>query len=518
MRAHAVEPPQVDNLTDVQVRELARSQAHVIRDLLAANEKLRALLFGKKSERYPFADHPQLPFGDDLSEPVAPPKPPDAAADGGEHTAEKERKKRRSRGARRLPENLPRERVVVDVPASERQCSCCGKDMTAVSEERTEILDFEPASFRIIEIVRPKYACKRHEECGVRIAPMPVRPIPKGMATAGLIAQVVASKYDDHLPLYRQARIFRSTGIDLAENTLCDWIKDTAQLLAPVVDAIRQELLKSVVVHADETTIRVLVPGKGKGRSRRGYIWVYMEANGTILIRYTPGRGKEGPLQELRGFAGHLMIDGYEGYNAAICKEGIVPLACWAHVRRGFHDARGDDPEICRVALASIRELYRVEREATEDGLSPEERTRRRKENAAPLLMGFQEWLQSVKDRNLPGGAVSQAVNYALDRWEKLSRYIEDGRLPIDNNAAERMMRHVAVGRKNWLFAGSDAGAERTAALYSLVLTCRNFGVNCREYLASVLQQMAEDPTRAAELTPRAWKAAKIAAERNSGS
>jgi transposase len=509
MRANAAIQPEVDKVTAAQVRELARSQAEMIRELLSANEKLRALIFGRRSERYPFDDHPQLPFVDEPPEPPAPPNVDDTPDEESDHVEHKTKKTQRSRGAKRLPQDLPRERVLLELAPGDRKCACCGLEMVAVSEEKTEILDYDPARFRIVEIVRPKYVCKDHEESGVCVAPMPARPIPKGMASSGLIAHVIAAKYDDHLPLYRQSRIFRSSGVELDENTLGDWIKGSAQLLAPIADAIRLELLKSHVLHADETTIRVLAPGENKTKSRRGYLWVYHEAGGNTLLRYTPGRGEEGPVRELRGFHGHLMIDGYEGYNAAIRQGGIVPLACWAHVRRGFHDARNDDPEICKIAIEAIRELYAIERKATERGLSAEERLNLRSKEAAPLIEGFHEWLQSVKDRNLPGGAVSQAIHYALNRWDKLKKYLHDGRLPIDNNAAERTMKHVAVGRKNWLFAGSEAGAERAATLYSLVLTCRNFGINAREYLESALQQMAEDPARAAELTPRAWKARK---------
>lgn len=499
----------ITKLTEAQLQELVRTQTKLIEELESANAKLKSLLFGRKSERHAADHHPELPFEDEMPAPAVLPHANEAPDEESDHLEHKAKAKRRSRGTRRLPENLPRERVVIELTADERRCRCCNEEMRVIGEETTEILDYQPASFCIREIVRPKYACAVHEESGVCIAALPRRPIPKGMASARLIAHVLNAKYDDHLPLFRLARMFRSYGVDLSENTLGDWVKESAEILLGIVEAMHEELLQSDLLHADETRITVLGPGDGKSKSRKCWLWVYLEPGGNRLVRFTPGRGGGGPAHELAGFRGHFMIDGYEGYAPAIRAGDIVPLACWAHARRGFFDARDKDPELCGIALEVIRQLYSIEREAKEQDLSQEQRTHLRREKSLPLLESFHVWLTEVRDRNLPGGDVAKAVHYVLNRWEKLTRYAEDGRLPIDNNVAERVMRHVAVGRKNWMFAGSDAGAERAATIYSLVLTCRELGIAAHEYLTSVLQEMAEDPSRAAALTPKNWKRTK---------
>jgi transposase len=464
-------------------------------------EKFRRMIFAARRERHVDERHPRLPF---TGEEPPPPPPPhvDEAPDDEVDTVQK---KPRKRGVSRQRRDLPRVREVVETPEHERLCPCCNKPMQPIGEEVTEVLDYQPAVLRIREIVRLKYACKAHEESGVVQPELPVRPIAKGAAAPSLIAQVVVAKYKDHLPLYRQSKIFERFGVDLPESTLGDWIKAAAGLLEPVVSAIKASILESFVIHSDDTGILVQDRNHQRG-SRKSYLWGYVGDRNEVVFDFTPGRTRDGPVRFLGDYQGHLQVDAYSGYDAVLHKGKVVEVGCWAHTRRYFFDALETAKDHAGDALSAIRVLYDVEREAKEGGLDAVATRQLRQERSKPVLDQMQPWLQGLKETVLPKGPLGEAIRYALNQWQALSRYLEDGRLAIDNNIVERQIRGVAVGRKNWLFAGSDEGGRRAAVLYSIISTCALQGVEPWAYLTDVLQRLAQNDA-AETLTPRLWKA-----------
>jgi transposase len=485
----------------------ALAEAAELRALLAERDRqiahLTKMLFARKSERLADDKHPKLPFA--WEEPAPPPPPHvDEAAD---EEFEEITYKRKKRGATRISKDLPRETRKIELPEAERRCPCCNEAMCKIGEEVSERIDYTPAVLKVIETRRDKYACKKHEEVGVLTPPAPVHPIEKGMATAGLLSQVLVAKYKDHLPLYRQSCIFARHGAEIAESTLCDWVKNAAEILQPVVAAMKASVLSSHVVQSDDTSITVLDPSHQNG-SRRSYLWVYVGDRDEVVFDFTIGRGREGPRAFLGDYRGLLQVDAYAGYDVVFQSGQVTEVGCMAHARRRFFDALDDEKEQAGHALAVLRRLYDIEREAKDLGLDFSARRELRQREAKPLLEAMHAWLLALKPTILPKSPLGDAIGYMLRQWEALIRYLDDGRLTIDNNRAERQMRTVAVGRKNWLFAGSDEGARRAATIYSLVCTCGLLGVEPWAYFKDVLQRIAEgaDP---ATLTPRLWKAAQ---------
>ena len=462
-------------------------------------------LFGRKSERAG-DNHPLLPFPDE--EPAPPPPPHVEEAPDEEY--EEVTFKRRKRGASRISKDLPRETTKLELTEDQRRCRCCNEVMPEIGEEVTERIDYTPASLKVIEIIRVKYACKKHEEAGVATPALPPQPIEKGMATAGLLAHVAVAKYKDHLPLHRQCSIFARHGFEIAESTLGDWIKSTASILEPVVAAQKSSILESKVVQSDDTGITVLDPSHAKG-SRRSFLWAYVGDRDEDVFDFTSGRGRDGPRLFLGDYRGYFQVDAYAGYDAILHTGRIVEVGCWAHARRRFFNALEGDKENAGHAMAVLRRLYQIERQAKELGLDFSARRDLRQQEARPLLEAMKPWLTALKPTVLPKSELGDAIGYTLRQWEPLMRYLDDGCLEIDNNRVERQMRAVAVGRKNWMFAGSAAGGTRAAVLYSLIGTCGLLGVEPWAYLKDVLQRIAagEDP---ATLTPRLWKAARMPA------
>lgn len=494
-------PQTADELTKLRVRVAEVEQKNAELEKLVAYFK--HLLFGRKSEKLAGDTHPELPFP--VSEEPEPPPPPHVDEAPDDEELETVTFKRRRRGATRISKDLPRETVKIELSEDDRRCPCCNEVMPQIGEEVSERIDCTPAVVKVIETRRVKYACKKHEEAGVVTPPAPVHPIEKGMATAGLLAQVLVAKFKDHLPLYRQSCIFARHGAEIAESTLCDWVKDTAEMLSPVVTAVRASVLASHVVQSDDTGITVLDPAHPSG-SRRSFLWAYVGDRDEVVFDFTMGRGRGGPRDFLAGYRGFLQVDAYAGYDVVFQKGHVVEVGCWAHARRRFFEALEADQENATNALAVICRLYAIEREAKQLDLG--KRRERRQQECKPLLDQFKPWLEGLKPTVLPKSPMGEAIGYVLRQWQPLTQYLDDGRLDIDNNRVERQMRAVAVGRKNWMFAGSDAGARRAATIYSLVCTCGLLGVEPWAYLKDVLQRIAEgeDP---AQLTPRRWKAAR---------
>jgi transposase len=403
----------------------------------------------------------------------------------------------------KLPEHL--ERHIITLEPSE--------DITGlirIGEEVTEELDYEPGRLFVNRYVRPKYANSNGE--GVLIAPVAERPLPKAIAGAGLLAQTIIDKYVDHLPLYRQQQRFARENITIPYATLTDWVHNTCRLTEPLYEALKKQVVQSDYLHADETPIKVLDKDK-KGETHRGYYWVYHNSlEGLVLFDYQPGRGREGPKEMLQDFTGHLQTDGYSAYD--FFKEdnsGITVLHCMAHARRKFYEALSNDKVRAEHALSQIGKLYDVERRAKE--WSDEQRLALRKGEAVPVLESLGEWMKEQYLQVLPKSTIGKALGYSIERWKELMVYATDGKLNIDNpmdpvdNPVENSIRPVAVGRKNYLFAGSHQAAQRSAMLYSLMGTCKLHGINPFTWLKDVLIRIASHPiSKISDLLPHHWK------------
>jgi transposase len=430
-------------------------------------------------------------------------------------------------GRRKIPSDLPRERVIHDLPEDEKPCPCCGQIRCVIGKEVTEKLAWVPAKVKVIEHVRLTYACRHCEQAAaetgsqVVTADLPLSPIEKGLAEPSLLAQVIVSKYADHLPLHRLERIFERHGIDLARSTLCDWMRDCAQGLKPLYNLMVQEVLQSKVIHTDDTSVQVL--DKNLPETRTGRLWVYLgdQDHPYTVFEHTATRQRDGPMKFLNGWGKdkkvYLQADAYGGYDGVYLGQAgspsgnVIEAACMAHCRRKFYDARSSDSATATQALAYIRLLYDVEDQAKE--MASSERAALRQKLAVPRLQEFRAWLESRQAAHggpvLPKSPMGAAITYAFNQWDALCVYTTDGDLDIDNNAAERALRRIAVGRANWTFLGSENGGHTAAILYSFIATCQRHQVNVFNYLGDVLNRIAaHKSTRLAELLPDRWQAA----------
>jgi transposase len=477
-------------------------------------EKVHVLLdrlYGRRSEK-PNALHPLLPFKEE--EEVEPPKPPAEilkAADDEGSIREKKRNRRKGniKPGRRIPDHLPRKRIERTLAEDERVCPCCNKPMHKIGEEITERLDCEPIKLIVNQYVQFKYACPACPDGrgGVKTAPSVPAVIEKGIAEPGLLAQIVVAKYADHLPLHRQQGIFARHGADLSKSTMCDFVADVSDLTMPVVKELKRGIVTGSVIHSDDTHVTVQDAG-ANGGSRRAFVWVYIGENGDVVFDFTDSRSREGPELFLTGFQGYLQVDAYAGYDNIFATRKVIEVACWAHVRRRFFAAAKLGVEIGAKVVEAIQALYAIERHAA--ALDPDQRRALRQKDAKPILDAMLPWLQGESQRALPASVLGKAFSYCLKLWPALVRYLEDGRLAIDNNISERAMRRVAVGRKNWMFAGSNEGGKRAANLYSLIASCHAHGVDPWSYLKDILPRLATTPqSRITELTPRGWKASR---------
>lgn len=406
-----------------------------------------------------------------------------------------------SKGPRRpsirkpLPAHLPRQ-TETHVPDA-GCCPECGGDLAYLGEDVSEQLEYVPASFRVIRHVRPKLACTGCDH--IAQAPAASRPIARGLAGPGLLAHVLVAKFCDHQPLYRQSVIYAREGVDLDRALLADWVGASSALLGPLVDAIRRHVMAGTKVHGDDTPVPVLAPGHGK--TKTGRLWTYVRDDrpaGSVVppavwFAYTPDRKGEHPQGHLKPFAGTLQADAYAGFNAIYQTGRIREAACWAHARRKFYDLHEARPStITAEALRRIGELYAVETPIR--GRPPDERRRIRQQQAKPRLDDLESWLRATLLRLSKKSDTAAAILYALNRWPALTRYCDDGALEIDNSAAERALRGVALGRRNYLFAGADSGGRRAAAIYTLVETAKLNGLDPEAYLRHVLGRIAEHP------------------------
>jgi transposase len=414
-------------------------------------------------------------------------------------------------GRKPLPDHLHRQEQLLDI--GDGACPHCGGSLHAIGESVSEMLDWVPATLRVIRIRRPKYACRQCKT--VAQAPAPERVIAGGLATPALLSHVLISKYCDHLPLYRQSQIFARQGVELERSTLAGWVGGACWWLEALHKALGQNILRSDLLFADDTPLPVLDPGRG--RTKIGRLWVYArDQRGwsgpdppAAVYHYEADRRAQRPKDHLKTFSGVLQVDGYAGFEALTGTGNIVLAACWAHTRRKFYEiAKGDGSPIAQEAVRRIAELYAIE--AGIRGMAPVERLAVRQTRARPLVSDLRSWLEAQLVRVSQSGKLAEAIRYALTRWTGLARFLDDGRVELDTNPVERAIRPVALGRKNHLFAGSDRGARRWAIVSTLVETAKLNDVEPYAYLADILQRMAggHPANRLDELLPWNWKAA----------
>ncbi len=483
-----------------QLRQKAEDLAQENLYLKAQLEKYKRLAFAQKRERFEGnKDQMSLPFQMEEAETTA----------LEEQTTQKisyERKKAdpsAHSGRQPLPEHLPVEEVEIHPDGDLSEMVCIGKEVT-------DELEYKPGSYYIRRFVRYKYAPKDKDvEGGVLIATLPARPIEKGIAGPGLLASILVSKYVDHLPLYRQLQRFKRENIPIAPSTLEGWARQGMNLL----DILYQHLLAQTrakgYLQADESPIKVQDRDK-KGVCHQGYYWVYhCPLDGTVLFDYQPGRGAGAAAHVLAGFKGYLQTDGYGVYDKIGAGEGVTHLGCWAHARREFHNARSNDGARAEMALVFIQSLYAIEAQAREEGLTPDQRKTLRLDKSLPAINAFAKWMREEwkSGKVLPKSAIGKAMHYSIERWDKLSNYLYDGELEIDNNLIENTIRPLAIGRKNYLFAGSHESAKRAAAIYSFFAMCKKEEVNPFEWLRHVFENIGDTKvTQLHTLYPKHFK------------
>jgi transposase len=415
---------------------------------------------------------------------------------------------RRKSERRALPAHLP-SRDVVHAPSC--TCPLCGGDMRKVGEDVTRILDYIPGHFEVVRHIRPAFSCRRCES--MVQTPMPSLPIERGQAGAGLLAHILVGKYCDHLPLYRQSSIYAREGVELDRTIMAAWVGKVTALISPLVEAVAGHVMAAEKLHVDDTPVPVLAPGTGK--TKTGRLWVYLrderpfggQAPPAVVYRYSPDRKAEHPRAQLADFHGFLQADGYSGFGPLYAAANgqpatVTEVACWAHVRRHFYDIHiADNAPIAGEALQRIGRLFDVERTTT--GLLPDQRQRIRQSAARPLIDDLARFLDASLAMISGRSDLAKAIRYARSRWTALTRYLDDGTLEISNNAAERAIRPLALGRKNYLFAGSDAGGERAAAAYTLIESAKLNGLDPEAYLREVISRIADHPiNRIAQLLP----------------
>jgi transposase len=484
-------------------------------ELLAENSDLKQqlaylkrMVFGQKRERFvPSVPEEQMAL-EDLFETTGTKVP--GFAESKETITYDRRKPQKGHGRNPIPEDLYREKHVLDVPESDKVCSCCGSPKTHIGDDVTEELEYKPAVFFVNQYVRPKYACPKCPDTGITTAPMPPRPIDKGVAGPGLLSYILVSKYVDHLPLYRLQQMFMRYNIHVNRSTMAGWIAELCNPLEAIYREMKESLLLSFLIQADETTLKVL-DDTVKGKCVLGYLWPYVGDEKLAVFEFRDSRSHEGPTDFLSAFTDrYLLSDGYAGYNDVVKKQQLTHLMCWAHARRKFFEAKDLAPDFVATVLEHIKELYKVELEATEGKLDYTARCELRKQKSVPMLERIKSLLENPGKVVLPKNKIAEAIAYTLNHWTHLTRFLEDGRLPIDNNLCENTIRPVALGRKNWLFAGSIDGAKRMAIIYSLVATCKLNSINPYEYFLDILPKAASYPNKnISDLTPINWKMSK---------
>ena len=487
--------PEDPELLKQQVQELTaeldrqKQRADQLQEMLNV---LTAKRFGPTSEKavdqFPLFDEAELETAEEgPSEPVA-----DDTEDAATPTAP-----RQKRGRKPLPEGLPREEVIHDLPEDAKVCATDGSPLTRIGEEVSEQIEVIPAQVHVVRHVRPKYACASCEDTGIQTPAMPPQPIPGSIASPGLLAHVATAKYVDGLPLYRMATILGRSGVDLPRATLAHWMVRMGEAAQPLINLLGDALEAGPVLQMDETPVQVLKEQEKKTTSQ-SYMWIQKggpPGQPTIRFHYAPTRSHTVPKALLAGFSGHLQTDGYEAYGTALANRAdVVSVGCWAHARRKFDEAikaRGKKKAgRAQEGLDFIQQLYAVERQARDQALGPEARYRLRQDQARPVIDRMRTWLDGALAGAPPKSATGEALRYLAGQWQRLVRYLDDGRIEIDNNGAENAIRPFVIGRKNWLFSDTPAGATASANLYSLVETAKANGHEPYAYLRHIFKEL----------------------------
>jgi transposase len=453
-----------------------------------------------------FLDELKQTQGDVKADAAEPPSADESAGD-----AKGKPDSQSPRGRRPLSPHLKRQRIEHDLSAEEKHCGLCRQDLHLLGEETSERYEYIPAQFVVIEDVCKKYACA----CTVRTATKPPQPIAKSSAGASLLAQVIVSKIADHLPVHRQGKIFSRCGVEIADQTMGGWLRQSADLLLPLYQRLKAFVLSSKVAGTDDTPVRVLDKSL-PGTTRKGRFWPYVgdHDHPAVVFDYTPTRERAGPEKFLEGYRGYLQADAYVAYDSFFTdpKRGLVEVACWAHTRRHFHQALENDSARMGAVLAYIGKLYAVEKTARQSGIQGDALRLLRQQGAVPVLAELHAYLLKISGDVLPKSAAGQAVSYALKNWPALTRYCEDGGLAIDNNHTERSLRGIAVGRHNWLFVGSDQGGRTMAILRSFVGSCELAKIDPFDWFRDVLSRIGEQSLQALDdLLPHRWAEAQLA-------
>ena len=540
----------------VRIRADAAEQLEALRLRMGAEKKaaIDAILrrfYGPRSEAF---DPTQLLLFGLTVAPDAPVDPnSDEAMTAQAQSGEKLTSRRinpHKHGRRKLPDHLPRRPIVHDLTDEQKKCPCCGEARACIGSQVSEQLEYIPAKFEVLQHIRHKYACTHCGEgkCAacdgkahIDIATKQAQPIEKGLPGPGLLAYIITSKLGDHLPLYRLENIFDRSGIDIARSTMCAWMMAAGKLIKPLVERMKSRIRQSKVIHTDDTTVKVQDAAR-KGTCRIGRIWCYLgdEDNPYDVFDFSPDRKREHPQRFLDDFAGYLQADAYGGYDGIYARGGgvdggvgvggVIEVACWAHARRRFFEARETDSRRAASMLRLIGRLYAIERAIkgriarrlkTEPTFTREQQhafTRSiRQRLSTRTLAKIKTWLDAEKPIVLPRSPMGEAITYALNQWQALCRYCERGWLNIDNNAAERALKRVAIGRKNWLFAGKDAAGASHARLWTLIASAQRHGVDPQAYLRSVLAKIGRTPlSELDQFLPDVWKA-EDAAEASAG-
>jgi len=482
-----------------QLRQQNEQQSQFINQLLEQIRLARHQHFGSRSERFSL-DQLSLAFNE--AEAAAAESDSEVAPAEDSNTIVVAEHRRKKGGRRRLPKNLPRVEVIYTLDENNCHCDQCQATLSVVSEKVSEQLDIVPARVQVIRHIRKTYACEACEG-SMKTAPMPAQPIPKSLASPGTLAHIATAKYVDGLPLYRQEKKLARIGVELPRSTLASWMVKAGVLVQPLINLLRDKLLAYDVISMDETRLQVLKEA-GKSAQSQSYLWVQRGGppdHPILLYDYDPSRSQQVPIRLLQGFKGYLQTDGYAGYTQVCAENNLIALGCWAHVRRKFDEARKAQPatsskkkkSLAAVALAKIQALYRIERDIK--ALPSQERLRIRELRSKPLLDDMRLWLDQHISLVPPTSALGKAMNYTHKQWPKLIVYIEDGRLRMDNNLVENAIRPFVIGRKNYLFCDSVAGANASANLYSLIETAKANGTEPYAYLKTVFTELPQATT-----------------------
>jgi len=455
-----------------------------VQDIQFQLDQYKRLLHGSKRERFvPAVDDKQMILPFDVPEDTSEKKKQETIT-----YVRKKVKRENHPGRLPLPDHLPVEEILLEPKEDTTQMKCIGKEVT-------DQLELIPAKLFIKRYIRPKYIKTEDaetESCKGVIAPLPVFPIEKGIAGPGLLAQVMIDKFVDHLPVYRQIERFKREQVKISSSTINGWQESICNLLEPLYDTLKHRVLSQGYLQVDETPIKVLDKNK-KGKTHQGYYWEYQSPlEKVLLFDYRDGRSREGPAKLLQNFTGYLQTDGYKVYDMFGTNKNITLLNCMAHARRGFDKALDYDRDLAEHALGLFKEIYLVERKAREQNLSVKQRHELRLDEALPLLNELGKWMAEKHKTVLPKSPIGKAIAYCIPRWDKLMNYLKDGSLEIDNNLVENAIRPIALGRKNYLFAGSKRGAERAAMFYSFLGTCKLNNVNPFDWLKKVLEVIPE--------------------------